>query len=132
LVRLTSTQQLYSDFAGKIGGNFAVFGEEMKVRISSALLLLTIILTACAGNQAEEIQPTETSTPKVEETPTQPPLPTDPGQVNPEAADWCNVVSPRPTPGPTQESLFPSPGEDDWIKGPESAKVTIIEYSDFQ
>jgi hypothetical protein len=44
----------------------------------------------------------------------------------------CTVVSPFPTPGPTQESLYPSQKDTDWSKGPDNAKVTIIEYSDFQ
>lgn len=44
----------------------------------------------------------------------------------------CTVVSPFPTPGPTQESLYPSHKDTDWVKGPDNAKVTIIEYSDFQ
>jgi hypothetical protein len=44
----------------------------------------------------------------------------------------CTVVSFNPTPEPTLQALFPSPGEEDWIKGPDTAAVTIIEYSDFQ
>jgi hypothetical protein len=44
----------------------------------------------------------------------------------------CTLVSAQPTPGPTEQSLFPSVGERDWIKGPDSASLTIIEYSDFQ
>jgi len=44
----------------------------------------------------------------------------------------CTVVSPRPTPGPTEESLFPPVNENDWILGPVDADVTIVEYGDFQ
>jgi hypothetical protein len=44
----------------------------------------------------------------------------------------CTVITQRPTPGPTAESIFPPVSETDWVKGPASAKVTIIEYSDFQ
>jgi hypothetical protein len=36
------------------------------------------------------------------------------------------------TPGPTAESIYPPVTTTEWVKGPASAKVTIIEYSDFQ
>ena len=44
----------------------------------------------------------------------------------------CTMISPRPTPGPTQLSIFPPPGAQDWVYGAEAAQVTLIEYSDFQ
>jgi hypothetical protein len=44
----------------------------------------------------------------------------------------CTVVSREPTPGPTEQSLIPPVNETDWVHGPEDAKVTIIEYGDFQ
>jgi hypothetical protein len=44
----------------------------------------------------------------------------------------CTVVSREPTPGPTEESLFPPPGESDCVVGPETATMTIYEYGDFQ
>jgi len=44
----------------------------------------------------------------------------------------CTVISPRPTPGPTQDSLFPPVSDADWTVGPQTAAVTFIEYSDFQ
>ena len=44
----------------------------------------------------------------------------------------CTVESRDPTPGPTEASIFPPVSESDWEQGPDSAKVTIIEYSDFQ
>lgn len=44
----------------------------------------------------------------------------------------CTVVSRQPTPGPTEQSLFPPVGSQDWVEGPPSAAVTFIEYSDFQ
>jgi hypothetical protein len=44
----------------------------------------------------------------------------------------CTVITKKPTPGPTTESIFPPVTDKDWVKGPASAKVTIIEYSDFQ
>jgi hypothetical protein len=44
----------------------------------------------------------------------------------------CTVVSRQPTPGPTEQSLVPPVDAADWAHGPEDAKVTIIEYGDFQ
>ena len=44
----------------------------------------------------------------------------------------CTVQSPFPTPGPTEQSLFPPVGETDWVNGPDGAAITFIEYSDFQ
>ncbi len=60
----------------------------------------------------------------------QPPAPTTTGEKA--AVANCTVVSLEPTPGPTEESLFPPPGESDWVVGPETATMTIYEYSDFQ
>lgn len=44
----------------------------------------------------------------------------------------CTVVSQSPTPGATEQSLFPPVGDSDWSVGPDTAAVTIIEYGDFQ
>jgi hypothetical protein len=44
----------------------------------------------------------------------------------------CTVVSPQPTPGPTEQSIFPPVSDQDWMLGPQMASITIIEYGDFQ
>jgi hypothetical protein len=42
------------------------------------------------------------------------------------------VISPKNTPGPTEQSLFPPVTDKDWSTGPKDARITLIEYSDFQ
>jgi hypothetical protein len=44
----------------------------------------------------------------------------------------CTAISPKPTPGSTEQSLFPLVGPQDWLRGPITATITIIEYGDFQ
>lgn len=47
-------------------------------------------------------------------------------------AAGCTARSPRPTPGPTEVSLFPPLNEQDYLRGAANAKVTILVYCDFQ
>jgi len=68
--------------------------------------------------------PAPTSSP-VAAAPTQAPLPTS----EPAA---CTMSSHKPTPGPTETSLFPGVSQADWKQGPDDAKVVFIEYGDFQ
>lgn len=103
---------------------------------------MALILVACQSNPADTTatltddgppeQP-EQVTPSVE--PTQlpeasPNAPEEPTGIQAEAN--CTVVSRQPTPSPTEQSLVPPASDTDWVKGAENAKVTIIEYSDFQ
>jgi len=94
-------------------------------KIIFILLVLTSIALAGCLPQAQAT-PTATSRPAptvVLNVPTQ-------GAELPSSG--CTVVSQKPTPGPTAASVFPPVSDTEWIKGPASAKVTIIEYSDFQ
>jgi len=105
-------------------------------------IVLVAFLVACQNTQAN---PTELATEEAnpdqldEVTPSSelPPLP----EVSPtpltdqtvnQAEANCTVVSRPPTPGPTEQSLVSPVSETDWSHGPEDAKVTIIEYGDFQ
>jgi len=47
-------------------------------------------------------------------------------------AGGCTAKSPRPTPGPTEISLFPAVSEQDYQRGEANAKVTLLVYCDFQ
>lgn len=96
----------------------------MLKRFTPVVLSLALALTACtSGGQAPE--PTQSLTPQsgpVAETP----------RTAAAGQSGCTVISQEPTPDPTLEVLLPLPDENDWIKGPDDAHVTIIEYGDFQ
>lgn len=47
-------------------------------------------------------------------------------------ANGCTAKSPRPTPGPTEASLFPAVSDGDYQRGSPAAKVTFVIYCDFQ
>ena len=102
-------------------------------------VVLVLFLAACQSAPAnpteepqEQVQPSPAATdtqlpplPEVSPTPTE-------GQAVIQADANCTVVSKPPTPGPTAQSIIPLVSESDWVHGPEDARVTIIEYGDFQ
>jgi hypothetical protein len=104
-------------------------------RVIPWLLILAVLLAACRG----------TSDPVIDETPPPQVEATEPSEVTPPAANTpapalppaagqagCTVVPVSSEPDPMIEELFSPISDKDWVKGPESARVTIIEYSDFQ
>jgi hypothetical protein len=106
----------------------------MKKQILLLLTALALILTACAQSTT---QPAETES--ATQPPTEVPVKQEPAtqvasQPEPAADDepGCTVIGPKPTPDPTLQAILPPPGENDWIKGPEDAYVTLVEYGDFQ
>ncbi|MDD5468026.1 MAG: hypothetical protein PHS96_09480 [Anaerolineales bacterium] len=88
------------------------------------IVVLACLLPLLAACQAKTTTPSGTSTLLTAPTATS-------GQA-PASAPGCTVVTADPTPGATEESLFPPVSDEDWIVGPETAEVTIFEYSDFQ
>lgn len=117
----------------------------MKNRLLIMLLFVVLALSACQSSTPTPVETTsientataqvntptalagETSTPvRPAETASSDSAPVSGGMPG------CVASSPFPTPGPTEQSLFPPPGERDWVKGPDSATVTFTEYSDFQ
>jgi hypothetical protein len=51
--------------------------------------------------------------------------------IQPTRPPGCTVKTRQPTPGPTEQSILPPPGEKDWSRGPTGAYITLIEYGDF-
>jgi len=118
-------------------------------RMLILIIFLAIFITSCQGNiptttevlaETEAVQitdtpidtPVETETLQTTESSEQTSTPSDEVASSDSPPPGCTVVSPRPTPGPTEQSLFPPANEEDWVSGPENAAITIIEYSDFQ
>ncbi len=103
-------------------------------RFALYFVLFSLALTACQGATPLPNQ-TETAT-LAATSPATATLPatSTPGGKAPTSSEspGCVVQSPFPTPGPTEQSLFPPVSASDWVKGPASATVTFTEYSDFQ
>ena len=112
----------------------------MKPQTVILLVVTLLLVAACAPavEVSEEIPVvnTESSPP-----PTAPiPAPTEtketvieptPQATGIELASDCTLVSSLPEPPQEYAGIF-DVQEDDWVKGPEDAAVTLIEYGDFQ
>jgi len=104
----------------------------MPRRILFLLLFLALVLTACkSSSQTGTVTVGAGKTPEAAGSKTAEPkqAPTLSLPAESQVAG-CTVVSFMPTPDPT--SLFPPITSDDWTRGPLTATVKIIEYSDFQ
>jgi hypothetical protein len=103
---------------------------EMRLFMTRKLLILAVlsvaILTACQSAAGSPTTPPPADTDVALDTPRAAASPTV------EIAPTATQVSRQPTPGPTEQSLVPLVSDTDWTHGPEDAKVTIIEYGDFQ
>ncbi len=44
----------------------------------------------------------------------------------------CTVVTTKSAAAPTATPVYPPVTSTDWVKGPANARVTLVEYSDFQ
>jgi hypothetical protein len=100
----------------------------MRKSIPLLLLFIAVLLAGCLP-QTQAATPTVTATRPV-------PVSTSalivPTQANFQPDSGCTVVAKKPTPGATPQTIYPAITEQDWTKGPADAKVTILEYSDFQ
>jgi len=116
----------------------------MLKRIWMFILLAALLLSACKGAN----QPTTVTPAIIEKTLAATSLPTQVEQSLP-TATVTSIVEPTvastmeidPGPGCTlisylpddpSGSLYPPVTEKDWVQGPATAQVTVIEYGDFQ
>jgi hypothetical protein len=89
------------------------------------LLLIGLVLAACGRN-------TQNGGEVPDATPIQAPPPTASQPGDPSAAIPACTVRSASSRTPDEDSLFAPVTEKDWIKGPLDAKITLIEFSDFQ
>ncbi len=92
------------------------------------LMLATVVLSGCLP----QVQATPTLTPTTTSRPVSNAAVTVPTQAALFPDSGCTVITQKPTPGPTPTPVYPPVTDSDWVKGPAFARVTIIEYSDFQ
>ncbi len=103
---------------------------EKQMRKFILLLLLPVALLLAGCLPTVPASPTATTKTKANSTPqTNLGLPT---QVSVPISADCTVKSLRPTPGPTPTSIYPGITSSDWSEGPEDARITLVEYGDFQ
>ena len=92
-------------------------------RIALLAAMIVLAVAACAPQTA--------STPEVP-TPNTPEPPAATEQAVPSAqAGTDNPTAAPPTPQYTREQVV-LPQPDDWVRGPDTARVTFIEWGDFQ
>ncbi len=97
-----------------------------------------LILLGCSSRTSPTIEPTYAPTATAPRTPSATAVAISPTSTSEalnsqgEPNTGCTVESPFPTPGPTQQSMFPTASDQDWVFGSSDAYVTIIEYGDFQ
>ena len=106
-----------------------------KLRHFSLIVLAAFLLGACAKSS----EPTATQAPSpTAQRPTATDAPTPTATNAPTAAPTLvaptTAIEIEPSPAPTGTPLasFLDARPDDWVRGPASAQVTIVEYSDFQ
>ena len=83
---------------------------------------MVLLLAACAqtGQGESAATPTQATVEPVEATSAT------------SALARCVAESRQSTPDPTMQAILPPIDSQDWVKGPEDASVTFIEYGDFQ
>jgi PBP1b-binding outer membrane lipoprotein LpoB len=111
----------------------------MKKRFLIPLFALTLFLAACSGetppqeaeDTVQEVAPapqaTDTDIPPTEA----PTLATEEEVVPVELVSECTIVSAPMDPDSPYADLF-AVTENDWVIGPETAALTIVEYGDYQ
>ncbi len=105
----------------------------MPKRLLVLLILILSLLAACSGDGqtpvTEAPAPQEESQPEVA-APTQATAPTEVAAITGPRME-CTLVSSQPDAPAELVAIF-GVTADDWVKGPDTAAVTFVEYSDFQ
>lgn len=102
----------------------------MKKLISLFFVLLVVILTGCLPQATAMPTATSTATTTPQALATVDLNTLSEAPILPDSG--CTAVTLKPTPGSTTEPPYPPVTEADHTKGPANARVTIVEYSDFQ
>jgi PBP1b-binding outer membrane lipoprotein LpoB len=102
----------------------------MRKNLFFFIILATLLLSGCLPETQASPTSTATATAEASQIPkTDLSLPTE--VAVPVSAD-CTVKTLRPTPGATVQTVYPPITEADWSEGPANARITIVEYGDFQ
>jgi len=108
----------------------------MKSKILIMVVLAALLLGACQPAQTatpnEAAEATSTEAPQAADVTAEPPRATLPQAASGEPMNGCRVTGSSLQPNPTLVALFPAVTENDWVKGPSDARVTILDFSDFQ
>jgi predicted small secreted protein len=100
-------------------------------RIFFITILLSLVLAACQGTSPIATEDTSSSADQAatmtEVEPTQEPVSTEE-----EASPPPTAIEADTSTDSTPESPFSPVSNDEWVVGPESAAVTLVEYGDFQ
>jgi protein-disulfide isomerase len=108
----------------------------MKSKILIVVVLAALLLSACLPAQTstsnESAQSAAASEPAGAEAPQTAGETAEPPVVIGEPMPGCRVTGSQLEPNPTLVALFPAVTENDWVIGPSDARVTILEFSDFQ
>lgn len=102
----------------------------MKIRYIVILALIACILASCQSGASSNL--VGSKEPQIINQPSETPTAIPASQSTDVVPPGCTVISPNPTPGPTEESLFPPISDKDWSIGPATAIVTILVYGDYQ
>ena len=114
-----------------------------------AALTMVLVLAACGSaatqtSEPEAVEPTKaapTEAAPTAETQVTEEVVAEPTESEPQVEEPAPVEAAYPTPNPDPTCVMapipvlpdlPPVTEDDWVRGPEDAKVTMIEYADFQ
>ena len=98
-----------------------------KLTLIVSVVILSALLGACSSpvvTQTEVAQPTMQPAASLDVTSAE--------AEGPPTPPTCMPNPPRPTPNAEDLAAFSPDPETDWIKGPEDAPITIVEYADFQ